>query len=356
MQGKTRLEQVANCAMCANMCKYACPTYAAVGRETITPQKIARLILYHEKGLLEDERGFFDVMFQSTMCGACQRHCIYDDYDLRRFILKGRAEAFLKGAVSDVVRQRVEIVGRYGNPHGERQLIERGTGDVGHFVSCSAYKDHATPDAMWKIISLSGRQVRQFGGADLCCGGPLYYAGDMEGFEKAAQRLQSEIRKMGLRTVTTDCPNCMKMMTEVYAEVGIDLGVEMLHTTEFLDGILEEGAIGLETRRGTATYHDPCILANDINVMSAPRRVIEALGFEIREPVYSGEHAHCCGGLPGARVGDTALAGAVASMRIAELRATAADVYVTACSSCKAVLSDLGMMDIAELVAEQTIG
>jgi len=43
-------------------------------------------------------------------------------------------------------------------------------------------------------------------------------------------------------------------------------------------------------------------------------------------------------------------------MRVAELRSTAADVYVTACPSCKVVLSDLGMKDIVELVAEQTLG
>jgi len=253
MRDKTNLEQVANCAMCANMCKYACPTYVASGSETVTPQKIARLILYHEKGLLEDERGFFDVMFQSALCGACRRHCIYDDYDLRRFILKGRAGAFRSGTIPDVVRQRVEVFERYGNPHGERPLTERGTGDVGHFVSCSAYKDQAPAEAMWKVISVSGRQVRQFGGGDLCCGAPLYYAGDMEGFEKAATRMQSEIRKRNLRAVVNDCPNCMRMMTEIYADLGIDLGIEMLHTTQFLGRLLEESAFSIEKRGGTAT-------------------------------------------------------------------------------------------------------
>ncbi len=44
-EGSKGLEQVTNCAMCANMCKYACPTYVASGKEAVTPQKIARLIL-----------------------------------------------------------------------------------------------------------------------------------------------------------------------------------------------------------------------------------------------------------------------------------------------------------------------
>jgi len=42
-------------------------------------------------------------------------------------------------------------------------------------------------------------------------------------------------------------------------------------------------------------------------------------------------------------------------MRINELKETAADVYISACPTCKAVLSDMDMKDIAEVVAEQII-
>jgi Fe-S oxidoreductase len=42
-------------------------------------------------------------------------------------------------------------------------------------------------------------------------------------------------------------------------------------------------------------------------------------------------------------------------MRLSELRETAADVYVSACPSCKAVLSDLAVKDIAELISRQVI-
>jgi Fe-S oxidoreductase len=89
-EDKKETEKIARCAMCADMCKYSCPTYLATGRETLSPQKMARLIVYDEKGLLEDEKGFLDLMFRSAMCGSCSRHCIYDDYDLRKFIHQAR--------------------------------------------------------------------------------------------------------------------------------------------------------------------------------------------------------------------------------------------------------------------------
>jgi len=355
MEDKRELQQITNCAMCANMCKHSCPTYLATGKETITPQKIARLILYEEKAFIEDEQGFFDVMFQSAMCGACKAHCIYDNYDLRKFIQRGRSKAFKEGVLPDETRQRIETFMRYGNPYGERQLLQKGTGDLGYFVSCSAYNDQQLLNAMDKIITVSKGQVHQFGGADICCGAPLYYAGDTEGFKKAAEKMKGEIERRKLRKVIADCPNCMKIMTEVYHEVGIDLGVEFVHTTEFLNAILKEGKIKVNKVNVTATFHDPCILVNDIGITTAPREVLGVLGFEIKEPVYSGEDTHCCGGLCGARIGDCRLTDKVSLMRINELKQTAADIYISACPTCKAILSGMDMKDITELVSDQLI-
>ena len=355
MEDKKELEKVTSCAMCANMCKYSCPTYLATGKETITPQKIARLILYKEKELLEDQPGFFEVMFQSAMCGACKVHCIYDNYDLRKFIQIGRSKAFQEGMLPEQTRKRVETFARFGNPHGERQLVQKGTGDLGYFVSCSAYNDQELLKAMDRIVAASREQVHQFGGADICCGAPLYYAGDIEGFKKAAIKMKGEIEKRKLRKVIADCPTCMKMMTEMYREVGVDLDMEFVHAAEFLNGLLEEGKIKVKRRNATATYHDPCILANDMGITKAPRDILDALGLEIKEPIYSGEDTHCCGGLAGARIGNREVADKVSVMRATELKITAADIYLSACPTCKAVLSDVHMKDITELVSEQII-
>jgi len=338
------------------MCKYTCPTYLATGKETITPQKIARLILYKEKSFIKDEHGFFDVMFQSAMCGACRAHCIYDNYDLRKFIQRERSEAFKEGILPDETRKRIEVFARFGNPYGERQLLKEGKGDLGYFVSCSAYNDQQLLKAMDKIIAVTKLQVHQFGGADICCGAPLYYAGDMEGFKKAAIKMKGEIEGRKLRKVVADCPSCMKMMTKVYHEVGVDIDVEFVHATEFLNAILKEGKIKVNRANTTATFHDPCILVYDMGITTAPREVLGALGFDIKEPVYSQEDTHCCGGLCGARIGDSNLTDKVSLMRTSELKETAADVYISACPTCKSVLSDVNMKDITELVAEQIIG
>ncbi|MDY6916602.1 MAG: (Fe-S)-binding protein [Chloroflexota bacterium] len=349
------LEQLTNCAMCADMCKHSCPTYLATGKETITPQKLARLILYEEKAVLEDRRGFFDVVFQSAMCGACKAHCIYGNHDLRDYILRARSKAFQEGMLPNEVRTRVETFAKFGNPRGERQLLDKGTGVVGYFISCSAYADEQLPKAMDRIVSASKEQVHHFGGADICCGAPLYYAGDVEGLRKAAEKMKAEIEKRGLERVIADCPNCLKIMTQVYPTVGVDLNVELIHTTQFLHGLLTEGRIKVSSTEATATYHDPCILVNDLGITTAPRDVLAALGFEITEPVYSRKETHCCGALPGVRIGDADVTRKVNQMRLNEVMQTGADVYVSACPTCKSVLSEADMKDITELVAERLV-
>jgi len=355
MESKKELEQITNCALCGNMCKDSCPVYLATGNETVTPQKKARLILYKKKAFIEDEKGFFDVMFQCAMCGACKVNCLYDNFDLRDSIQRERSEAFRKGILPDETRKQVEIFAKFGNPDGERQLIQKGAGNLGYLVSCSTYNDQQLLKAVEKILTKSKEQVQEFGGADICCGAPLYYAGDLEGFKKAAEKMKREIEQRKLQKVITNCPACIKMMTEIYDEVGIHLDVEFIHTVEFLAALLKEGKIKVNKANATATFHDPCILANDIGITTAPRDIIKMLGFDIKEPVYSGKDAHCCGGVPAGKIADSKLVSSVNAMRTSELKETVADVYIAACPTCKVALSNIDIKDVAEVVAEQII-
>jgi Fe-S oxidoreductase len=354
-EDKKEAEKIARCAMCADMCKYSCPTYLATGRETLSPQKMARLIVYNQKGLLEDEKGFLELMFQSAMCGACRRHCIYDDYDLRKFIHEARVKAFESGFIPEDVKKRVETFRRFGNPNGERQLVDRGAGDTGYFISCSTYKDEELLKATEKMLSKSGLAVRRFGGGDMCCGAPLYYAGDMEGFRQVSLKMKAEIEARHMRRIVVDCPTCIKMMTEVYRDVGVELGAEIMHTVQFIESLIKQGKVSHKKEKRSVTFHDPCILSYDLAMCRVPREIITALGFTLKEPVYSQEHTHCCGASYGAKIGDHRVKDAVTSMRLNELTNTGADIYATACPTCKSVLSEIDMKYITELVAERIV-
>jgi Fe-S oxidoreductase len=312
-------------------------------------------MLYENRGLLENLTDFYNIVFESAMCGSCQAHCIYDTWDLRKYLARARAGAFQNNVLPENMRRRLDSFKKYGNPYGERTIIDKGTGAESYFISCSAFNDENIVKSMESIVSRSGTGFNIFGGADLCCGAPLYYAGDMDGFKNAAQKMKSELHYRKLEKVVADCPTCIKVMTQLYPEVDINLDVEIIHTTRYLAGLLEGDTIKLRQTAQMATYYDPCILVYDLGVIEPPRTVLEGLGYRIAEPVYSKTYMHCCGARPGAKIGSSRLNVAVQRMRVDELRHTGADVYVSSCPSCKAVLSELKVKDITEVAAEHLV-
>ena len=350
------LELIANCAMCPNMCKYSCPVYMATGSETLTPQKKARLIFYKEKQFLEDDRGFFNTIFQCAMCGACHTNCIYEGFDLRTFNQEERGEACRKDLLPEEAKKRLQISKQYGNPDGERELIQKGSGEIGYFVSCSTFRDKTILGATEDILRKSGLDIQEFGGADICCGAPFYFAGDNEELAKAAKKMEQEVKNRNLKKIVTNCPTCVRMMIEIYGRIGVHLDVELLHITEFLCQLLAEGKIHFRKKNGLVTYHDSCTLARDLGIIESPRDIIKAMGLEIREPVYSGKDTHCCGRTPG-QIANSTVRGRVSKMRAAELKETAAEAYISACPTCKKTLGEMNfvMKDITEIMAENII-
>jgi len=343
--------RIIDCSMCPNMCKFGCPVYLATGNETLTPQKKARLILYKEKGILEDEEGFFDTMFQCALCGNCVVNCQYNDFDLRDFIIEERGKAFEKGLIPDSFKKILDNFEEFGNPDGEREIIDKGDGEIGFFVSCSTLKDKNILSATEKIFKKAKINVQEFGGGDICCGAPLYFAGDTERFKKAAKRMESLIKKKGIKKIVTNCPTCVKMMKKNYKKVGVDINIEIVHISLFIKELIDKGALQFnDVTSSVVTYHDPCILAKDLDITVEPRAILRSIGYQIKEPIYTKKDAHCCGGKY--KVGDEAIRNEINKMRKEELKQTNANVYVSACPTCKDMLRELHMKDITEVIAD----
>jgi Fe-S oxidoreductase len=177
----------------------------------------------------------------------------------------------------------------------------------------------------------------------------------MEGFKLVSLKLKAEIERRQVRRIVVDCPTCIKVMTGIYREIGAELDVEVLHTVQLIEELLATARLRSRKEDRTVAFHDPCILSYDLGISAIPRQIITALGFTLKEPVYSQDHTHCCGGSYGAKIGDHRIKDAVTSMRLSELRQTPADIYVTACPTCKSVLSEIDMKYITELVAERIV-
>ncbi len=168
----------------------------------------------------------------------------------------------------------------------------------------------------------------------------------------------------GVTKILTCDPHAYNTFKNEYPSFGAM--PEVIHHTQFLEEMMRERRLLLpqkEKESTTVTYHDPCYLGRVNGEYAAPRRVLQALGFTVKEMPRNRAAALCCGGGGGQMFREKEGAGGeIFVERTREALATGATTVVTACPYCMTMLSDglkyehaeeqLDNKDLAELVAE----
>ena len=226
-----------------------------------------------------------------------------------------------------------------------------GSGKVGYFAGRMTLLSPRIMLAMEKIFDSAGEQVwwaDRNGG--VCCGRPLKLAGEIDAAREMMRQNTALFVKHGITTLVTSCPICLKVFREDYNLPGI----EILHHSEYIARLLDEGRLKVKCNQTEYTYHDPCELGRGCGVYEPPRQVIQSVG-QLLEPEETRNHALCCG----SSIANTTISDG-AQLRIAEslgrsLEATGAQSIVTACPLCKKAVkrgTKLPVYDLAEVVAD----
>jgi Fe-S oxidoreductase len=235
--------------------------------------------------------------------------------------------------------------------------------EVAFYVGCVASfypMVYGIPQAMVQIMDRADVDFAALGGEEWCCGYPLFSAG-MEGLlaELMAHNVD-RVRDMGAKTLVTTCPSCHYTFSHLYPRLDpTPLGFEVLHASQFLARLLEEGNLKMKSFEQVVTYHDPCDLGRKSGIFDAPRQVIEGVpGVEFREMDASRQDALCCGGGGDVQIVDDNVTAMVADRRLGHAQQTGARVLLSACQQCKRTLMAAArrnkvrvrVMDVAELV------
>ncbi len=149
-----------------------------------------------------------------------------------------------------------------------------------------------------------------------------------------AQRLEAK------RVVICECGTAFRVMKHMMGAQPF----EVLSVAELIDQYVESGRIRLDKSKleGRVTYHDPCQLARNGGVIDEPRRVIRKLTDDFVETTPTREDNWCCGGGGGlVAMGEKDFRMASAKVKADQVRATGAEVLVTACENCHTQLHDL---------------
>ncbi len=237
--------------------------------------------------------------------------------------------------------------------------------EVAYFVGCVGSffpRSYSVPQSLVQIFDRAGVDYALLGGAEWCCGYPMFINGELDRARDLMQHNVEAVKALGVKKVVFTCPSCYYFWKHSYpAALGEEGLVEIQHATEFLADLLEAQKLPLRETPQTVTYHDPCDLGRKGGVVEAPRRVLAQIpGLRLVEMAENREGAYCCGGGGNLETYAPEMSKEVAGSRVQQAADVGAEVLVSACQQCERTLANairakrlrIRVKDIAELVLE----
>ena len=345
------------CLRCG-YCRAVCPTWREVGWESASPRgkaywlrRIARQTpMDRMLGLgAEVTERFHEHFYYCTMCGMCAEVC-HTAIPLHQ-VWESTREWLVRGGWGPLAPHKAMLgsLATDNNPWGQpaaaraEWLGDRklpGTADVLWFVGCSeSYTQLKAAEAGINLLDASGISWTTLGRDEWCCGNPESKIGATEHLDERARRNVDAIEATGATLVVTGCPGCRLTLEDTYRDRGMGGDFQVLHMTQFLAQLLEEGRLRPQKRpRGKVIWHDPCELGRvGERIYRSPRRILDMVLGEDGWLEFPQNHdkGTCCGGGGAFKGIDDDVAVRIAARKMEEAEALGASVVVTACPTCR---------------------
>lgn len=325
-----RTEELNACVQCG-LCLPACPTFRLTGRETASPRGRLHAMMAVSEGIIEVDQSFAGIIDFCLGCRACEPVCP-GLVPYGRTLEGTRAEiaAQLKGrkrrtwllgsilpsrplmrlgawalSVAQLLRLTKLAPQRYRRlTGGMRSLLGRGRQTVGYrggsgSAGTAALLAGCIQDQWFRpvnraaitLLEMAGHQV-EVPTAQTCCGALAAHDGEQEVAFRLAARNSIAFDSYDLVVATaagcsahlagyghwndgSTVPSAAKDITVVVAQA-------------IADGRLPRS----EVPRGVIAIQDPCHLRHAQRVITEPRQILEAAGYEVLE---TDEAGLCCG-------------------------------------------------------------
>ena len=199
------------------------------------------------------------------------------------------------------------------------------------------------------------------GDEESCTGDPARRAGNEYLFQMQAMNNIEILNKYKIEKIVTMCPHCFNTIKNEYPELGGNY--EVLHHTEFLYELIENGKLISEKTDIKMAYHDSCYLGRGNKIYEAPRNIINTITDNLVEMKRAKENGLCCGA-GGSQIFKESEAGKVEINieRIKDVEEANPQTLVAACPFCMTMMNDgikeknlnskIEVKDITEIIEE----
>lgn len=223
---------------------------------------------------------------------------------------------------------------------------------VMYFAGCMTHLTPRIIKSVEKVFKSAGvNYIFADRDGGICCGRPLMLAGKTNAAYETISANRKMILGSGYRTLVLSCPICYKIFKDEYA---LD-GIEVLHYTQFIKRLADDGKLKLTAGDERIVYHDPCELGRGCGVYKEPREVLAQAGTLVKA-TKEGDESICCGGSLGSLTLDTRDRAKITESSVANLLANNPQTIVTACPLCLKTFSEsvpetVKVQDFAETVS-----
>lgn len=239
--------------------------------------------------------------------------------------------------------------------------------EVLFWVGCSgSYDDRAKriTRAFVKLLNQADVSFAVLGAEESCTGDPAKRAGNEFLFQMQALMNIEVLNAYEVKRIVTACPHCFNTLANEYP--GLGGNYEVMHHTQFLKALLDEGRLSVEGGSFNGkkiTFHDPCYLGRANNIYEAPRDLLQKLDADLIEMKRSRRNGLCCGA-GGAQMFKDAEPGnkEINVERSEEALETGSEIIAAACPFCNTMLTDgvkvkekeaeVKVLDVAELLVK----
>lgn len=367
------------CTSCQR-CQDRCPAHAT--GKPLSPMKLVKQI--GEIAATNPDQSLVDaltedVLWSCTTCRACQEICPANIEHVNKILEIRRNLNLMEGSFpGDEVRTAVSNIEVNGNPFGlayasrgdwvnglDVSVMEQDSDvDILYFVGCYASFDKRNQEiakSFIKICNAAGVKVGILGKEEKCCGEPVRKLGNEYIYQITAQENIELIKAYKVKRIVTTCPHCFNTLARDYKDLGLDLPVE--HYATFINGLLNNGSLKIQSIPFEFTYHDSCYLGRYMDVVDEPRHVLQAAGGKLTEMDKSRYESFCCSAGGGRILAEEKIGNRINVERVKMAEATGAPMLVSNCPFCLTMFEDgiktggcegkLGVRDLAEIVAER---
>ena len=381
-------DEIAHCNKCG-FCQVACPIFRTTGHESGVARGRLALLRAIIEGRLDWSDGIEAPLFDCLLCGACTSNC-FPAIPTSDLVIRARSEYLtrvgrkqvhrllfdhllpyperLHMAASAVALSKKSGISNLAHALGllrvfgrdfasaedivenlplkawrasSRPGIYEGSAKdltIGYFIGCGIdIVQQKSGTATLQLLRKAGRQVHVLD--NCCCGLPARSFGDMQIAQKLAQKNLETIASTHYDVIVTDCSSCASFLKKYPLlfseqdsrfEAAKRFSSRIQDLVEWLDNVEKPGPAAHRPVR--VTYHDPCHAARGQGFVREPRDALMKIpGIEYRELP---EADWCCGGAGAYALSQFDLYRQVLDRKIANLKATGADIIATSCPAC----------------------